>query len=135
MRIHGGLSALALLGWMGLALTALPASAQQMSCDTNQDGVIDATEAATCDQRRFDAATGGQDEMTEEQFGAAYPDTQDGGSDRFGEMDEDASGSISRDEWTGWREQRFGDATQATGGEMPSADYETWEQGGSATDR
>lgn len=135
MKINRGLSAFALLGGMGLALTALPASAQQMSCDTNQDGMIDAAEAATCDQQRFDQATGGQEEMTQEQFGATYPDAQEGGSDMFSEMDEDASGSISRDEWTSWREQRFGEATQGSGGAMPSTDYEAWEQSGSATDQ
>jgi hypothetical protein len=135
MKINRGLSAFALLSGMGLALTALPASAQQMSCDTNQDGTIDATEAATCDQQRFDQATGGQEEMTQEQFGAAYPDAPEGGSDRFSAMDEDASGSISRDEWTSWREQSFGEATQGTGGQMPSADYETWDQGGMPSDQ
>ena len=130
MKITGAVSALALLGGLGLALTALPASAQQMACDTNADGVIDANEAATCSEQRFEEAAGGQDEMTEEQFGAAFPDAEGGGMDRFGDVDADASGSISRDEWTSWREQRFGEATQDTEGQMPSADYETWDRSG-----
>jgi hypothetical protein len=126
MKINGGLSALALLGGMGVALAALPASAQQKPCDSNADGTVDSIEAATCDEQRFDEATGGQEEMTQEQFGAAHPDTQGGGTDLFGQADADASGSISREEWTNWREQRFGEATQGTGGQMPSADYEVW---------
>ena len=133
MKIKGGLSALALLGGMGVALTALPASAQQMACDTNADGMVDATEAATCAEQRFDEATGGQDEMTQEQFGAAHPELQGGGADQFGQVDADASGLISREEWTNWREQRFGEATQGTGGQMPSTDYEAWERSGGQT--
>ena len=128
MKATSGLSAFALLG--GLALAALPASAQQMACDSNADGMVDATEAATCAGQRFDEAAGGQEEMTQEQFGAAHPDAQGGGADQFGQADADASGSISFDEWMTWREQRFGEATQGTGGQMPSADYETFDRSG-----
>ena len=133
MKITGAVSALALVGGLGLALTALPASAQQMACDTNADGMIDANEAATCSEQRFQEATGGQEEMTEEQFGLAFPDAESGGMDQFSDVDADASGSISRDEWTSRREQRFGEATQDTEGQMPSADYETWDRSGGST--
>jgi hypothetical protein len=129
MRANSGLSALALLGGMGLALAALPASAQQMTCDTNSDGMVHATEAATCAAQRFEEAAGGQQEMTQEQFGAAHPEAQ-GGADLFGQADVDASGAISREEWMSWREQRFGEATRDTGGRMPSADYETFDRRG-----
>jgi EF hand len=128
MRITGGLSALAFLGGISLGLAALPASAQQMTCDTNADGSIDSAEAATCGEQRFEHATEGQDEMTQEQFSAAYPDAQGGATDQFGELDADASGTISRDEWNDWREQSFGEATQGTGGQMPTSEYETWER-------
>jgi EF hand len=127
MRIMGGLSALALLGGISLGLAALPASAQQMACDTNADGSIDSAEAATCGEQRFEKATEGQDEMTQDQFSAAYPDAQ-GGTDQFGQLDADASGTISRDEWNNWREQSFGEATQGTGGRMSTSEYETWER-------
>jgi EF hand domain-containing protein len=130
MKATPGLSALALLGGMGLALTALPAGAQQMTCDTNSDGMVHATEATTCAAQRFDQAAGGQQEMTQEQFGAAHPDAESGVSDLFGQVDADASGAISREEWMTWREQRFGEATQDTDGRMPSADYETFDRRG-----
>ena len=130
MKATSGLSALALLGGMGLALAALPASAQQMTCDTNADGMVDATEAATCAEQRFDEGAGGQEEMTQEQFGAAHPDTPGGGADQFGQIDADASGSISREEWMNWREQRFGEATQGTGGQMPTTEYDSFDRSG-----
>ena len=126
MKVNGRLSALALLGGIALALAALPASAQQKACDSNADGMVDATEAATCDEQRFDEATGGQEEMTQEQFGAARPAALGGGVEVFGQADADASGSISREEWMNWREQKFGEATQGTGGRMPLAEYEVW---------
>lgn len=130
MRANCGLSALALLGGMGLALAALPASAQQMTCDTNSDGMVHATEAAICAAQRFDEASGGGPEMTQEQFDAAHPEAQSAGADLFGQIDADASGAISRAEWLSWREQRFGEATQDTGGRMPSTDYETFDRSG-----
>lgn len=130
MKATSGLSALALLGGLGLALAALPASAQQMACDTNADGMVDATEAATCAAQRFDEAAGGQEEMAPEQFGAAHPEAPGGGADQFGQADADASGSISREEWMNWREQRFGEATQGTGGQMPADDYDTFDRTG-----
>jgi EF hand len=130
MEANSGLRALTLLGGIGLALAALPASAQQMTCDTNSDGMVHATEAATCAAQRFDEAAGGQREMTQEQFGTAYPDAEGGGADLFGQADADASGAISREEWMTWREQRFGEAAQDTGGSMPSADYETFDRRG-----
>lgn len=130
MKAPYGLSALALLGGMGLALAALPASAQQMACDTNADGMVDATEAATCAARRFEEAAGGQEEMTQEQFGAAHPDAPGGSADQFGQVDVDASGSISREEWMNWREQRFGEVTQGTGGQMPADNYDTFDRTG-----
>ena len=130
MKATSGLSALALLGAMGLALTTLPADAQQMTCDTNSDGMVHATEAVTCAAQRFDEAAGGQEQMTQERFGAAYPHAEGGGADLFGQADADASGAISREEWMSWREQRFGEATQDTGGRMPSADYQTFDHRG-----
>jgi hypothetical protein len=132
MKVNGGLSAFALVGGMGFALAALPGSAQQMPCDSNADGMVDAIEAATCDERRFEEAAGGQEEMTQEQFGAAHAEAPGGGADLFGQADADASGSISREEWMNWREQRFGEATEETGGQMPAADYELWEWGADA---
>ena len=130
MKATSGLSALALLGGLGLALTPLPAAAQQMTCDTNSDGMVHASEAVTCAAQRFDQAAGGQAEMTQEQFGAAHPDAEGGGADLFGQADADASGAVSREEWMSWREQRFGEATQDAGGRMPSADYETFDRRG-----
>ena len=130
MKATSGLSAFAMLGGMGLALTTLPAGAQQMTCDTNSDGMVHATEAVTCAAQRFDEAAGGQEEMTQEQFGDAYPDAVGGGASLFGQADADASGAISREEWMTWREQRFGEATQDTEGRMPSADYETFDRRG-----
>lgn len=128
MRLTGGLSALVLLGGMSLGFAALPASAQQMACDTNADGSIDSAEAATCGEQRFERATEGQEEMTQEQFGAAYPDLQGGGTEQFGELDADASGAISREEWNTWREQSFTEAAQSTGGRMSPSEYDTWER-------
>ena len=132
MKVNGQLSVLALAAGMGLTLAALPASAQQRPCDSNADGMVDAIEAATCDERRFEEAAGGEEEMTQEQFGAAHPEAPGGGADLFGQVDADASGSISREEWMNWREQRFGEATEETGGQMPAADYELWEWGADA---
>jgi EF hand len=103
MEANSGLRALTLLSGIGLALAALPASAQQMTCDTNSDGMVHATEAATCAAQRFDEAAGGRREMTQEQFGTAYPDAEGGGADLFDQADADASGAISREEWMTWR--------------------------------
>lgn len=61
MKVNGGLSPLALLGGLGFARAALPANAQQSS---DADGMVEAIEAATCDEQRFGEATGGQEEMT-----------------------------------------------------------------------
>jgi hypothetical protein len=66
MEAASGLSALALLGGMGLALTALPAGAQQITCASNSDGMVHATEAATYAAQRFDQAADGRDKMTQE---------------------------------------------------------------------
>jgi hypothetical protein len=35
-----------------------------MTCDTNSDGMVHATEAVTCAAQRFDEAAAGQEEMT-----------------------------------------------------------------------
>ena len=73
MKATSGLSALARLGGMGLALAALPAGAQQMTCDSNSDGMVHATEAVTCAAQRFDEAAAGHEEMTQEQSASRIP--------------------------------------------------------------
>ena len=50
MTPSSGLSALALLGGMGLAIAALPASAQQMVCDSNADGIADGDDEEPADR-------------------------------------------------------------------------------------
>ena len=101
-----------------------PAAAQQLqyACDENGDGMIDASEFRTCTEREFDELAAGEEALTEEGMGAVG----EGAGDRtFSEVDANADGEVSREEWTRWHEQRFTAATQTGQSGIPAADYES----------
>jgi hypothetical protein len=99
-----------------------PAAAQQLqyACDENGDGVVDVSESRMCTERRFDELAAGEEMLTEE--GLSASGSAQGRT--FSEVDTNADGEVSREEWTSWHEQRFSAATQAGESGMPVADYE-----------
>ena len=46
------------------------------------------------------------------------------------EVDENDDGQISREEWAGYVEARFTEATEASGGKMSIEDYTQWREEG-----
>jgi hypothetical protein len=121
-----------------LALAA-PAAAQQASealeADTDGDGFVTAEEAQAHSEQRFDDITGDEEEMTLEQFSSAILGAETTTAEHetawdpqteFEAADADDSGSISREEWMSWREDRFrqaaGDADQIKVGLYRSVD-------------
>lgn len=106
--------------------TATGAQAQA-GADVDQDEFVTADEARTAAEQQFQEFGGGQEYMTEEQFGTAFPEAGDA-QGMFAQIDEDGDGQISREEWMNWREQGFAEATQGTEGQMPAQDWETWQR-------
>lgn len=130
MKTATASTALALLLGLGLGV-APPAGAEQhmpeqkpMVCDTNDDGVVSAAEANVCAEEEFGQITADEEYLTEEQFGTMYEGTGEP-ADVFARIDQDEDGEITRDEWIGWREEGFAEATEGTG-EMPTQEYEDW---------
>ena len=124
------------IGCVALAMAAFlsePAAAQQLqlACDENGDGLIDASESRLCTERAFEELAAGEEALTEEHLGATGQGEQ---GLAFSEVDENADGEISREEWSRWHEQRFTAATQEDESGMPVADYESreWLQEGYA---
>jgi EF hand len=103
-----------------------PAAAQQLqyACDENGDGFVDASESRMCTERAFDELAAGEEVLSEERLGAMGQGEQ---GRTFSEVDENADGEVSREEWTKWHEQRFTAATQTGESGIPAADYETME--------
>jgi hypothetical protein len=68
--------------------------------------------------------------MLADEFGKAFPGA-DNPSELFEQVDEDGDGKVTLSEWMNWHEQGFTAATEASGGQMPIADYEAmdWEKG------
>jgi hypothetical protein len=95
-----------------------------MACDTDGDSYIDATEASTCTEQRFEEISAGQQNITPERFSKAFPEAENP-EQLFGEADQDGDGKISLAEWRNWHEQGFTAATEASQGRMPTADYES----------
>ena len=116
---------LALATALGMAVGwSAPAAAQQLqlACDENGDGFIDASESRLCTEREFDQLAAGEETLTEEQLGAMGQGDQ---GPAFAEIDANGDGAISREEWSGWHEQRFSAATQEGESGLPAADYES----------
>ena len=103
-----------------------PAAAQQLqyACDENGDGFVDASESRTCTERQFDELAAGEKVLTEERLSAIGQGEQ---GRTFSEVDENADGEVSREEWASWHEQRFTAATQTGESGIPAADYESME--------
>jgi hypothetical protein len=103
-----------------------PAAAQQLqyACDENGDGFVDASESRMCTERQFDALAAGEEVLSEEGMDAVG---EGAGGRTFSEVDANADGEVSRDEWTSWHEQRFTAATQTGESGIPAADYESME--------
>jgi hypothetical protein len=103
-----------------------PAAAQQLqyACDENGDGFVDANESRTCTEREFDELAAGEEVLTEERLSATGQGEQ---GRTFSEVDENADGEVSREEWASWHEQRFTAATQTGESGIPAADYESME--------
>jgi len=118
-----GAMALAVAFGTGAHLSG-PAAAQQLqyACDENGDGFVDASESRMCTEREFDELAAGEEVLTEEGMGAVG---EGAGGRMFSEVDENADGEVSRDEWTRWHEQRFTAATQTGQSGIPAADYES----------
>jgi hypothetical protein len=100
---------------------AAAAQQRQHACDANADAFIDTGESRMCTARDFDELAAGEQVLTEERLSATGQGEQ---GRTFSEVDENADGEISREEWTGWHEQRFTAAIRTEGG-MPVADYES----------
>jgi hypothetical protein len=109
---------------VGSWLSGPAAAEQQHACDANADALIDTGESRMCTERDFDELAAGKDVLTEEGLSA----TGQGEAGRtFSEVDENADGEISREEWAKWHEQRFTAATGTGESGMPVADYESME--------
>jgi hypothetical protein len=118
-----GAVALAVALGTGACLSG-PAAAQQLqyACDENGDGFVDASESRICTEREFDELAAGEEALTEEGLSAAGAEGR-----TFSEVDQNADGEVSREEWTSWHEQRFTAATQTGQSGIPAADYEGME--------
>ena len=95
MRSLATALAVALLCGAGVAA----AQQLQLACDENNDGFVDAKESSSCMERRFDEIAAGQEMLTEELLSAKA------GGERgpvFAEVDENADGKVSREEWQSW---------------------------------
>ncbi len=125
-------TALALLFGLGVALTGSPAAAQQSMaaeiCDRNEDGFIDSQESYVCGDARFDELSEGSEYIAGETFMSTYS-LADDPEGLFGEIDADRDEQISREEWRGWGEAGFAEATADTEGRMEVGDYDRWQQG------
>lgn len=98
---------------------ALPAAAQkQATADIDNDEFVTGDEATAHSELRFDEIGEGR-EIGMEQFNAAMMPLNAGGAEdrtvwdaeaAFNEADSDKSGALSREEWMGWRQQRFNEA-------------------------
>jgi hypothetical protein len=116
--------AFALAVAVGSWLSGPAAAEQQHPCDANADYFIDTGESRTCTARDFDELAAGEDALTEERLSA----TSGGAEGRtFSQVDENADGEISREEWAQWHEQRFTAATGTGESGMPVADYDSME--------
>jgi hypothetical protein len=128
MKLLLGSTALALA--LGLAAyPSGPAAAQQIqyACDANDDGFVDATESRLCTDREFDEIAAGEEVLTEELLAAqAEGDTPM----TFSDFDADGDGQITREEWSGYVEERFAGAAEATGGQMTTEEYSIWREEG-----
>jgi EF hand len=124
-NLSGAAMALAVALGTGACLSG-PAAAQQLqyACDENGDGVVDASESRMCTERQFDELAAGEEMLTEEGLSAASESAQ---GRAFSEVDKNADGEVSREEWTRWHEQRFTAATEAGESGIPAADYERME--------
>ena len=121
-------TALALILGLGFAM---PAAAQgQGGADANQDQFVDEQEATAFDEQRFDELSGGADEITQEQFTGGMTGAEEAEAE-FGQADTDQGGTLNRDEWMQYRQQRFGEAAGAEG-QVDAAQYETLDTGGAA---
>lgn len=153
MKILKSSTALALVLGFGVAMAGLPAYAAGEQTDVTagtaaETGTTTGTEAAagaeaqtgmegddefvTSEQarsdaeRQFDELGRGEEYLTQEHMGTAFPEAE--GEDLFAQIDEDGDGQISREEWINWREGGFAEATQGTEGRMSAQEYETWQR-------
>jgi hypothetical protein len=129
MRLLLGSTALALALGLGGYLGG-PAVAQQVqyACDENDDGYVDGKESRLCTDAEFDEIAAGEQVLTEELLSARAEGQE--GMPTFAEVDQNADGQISREEWIAFGEQRFAGATGARGGRMSTQEYSTWREQG-----
>src|SRR5687768_17024685 len=101
-----------------------------MACDADGDSYISEQEAGTCTEQRFEEVSAGQQNLTQEQFGKAFP-TAENPDQLFAEADQDGDGKVSKVEWMNWHGKGFTAATKASEGRMPASDYEAldWDKG------
>ncbi len=111
----------------GAGVVAVSA-AVPMACDTDGDSYISANEAKTCTEQRFEEISAGQENLTQEQFGSAFPEAENP-EQLFAETDQNGDGKVSHEEWMNWHQQGFAAATEASQGMMPTADYERMVEG------
>ncbi len=75
-------------------------------------------------EQRFEEMAGGQEELSKDQLAEAMPDlNEEDISALLQEIDEDASGEVSREEWRQWSESAFAEAAGAEG-----VTAEQWEE-------
>jgi hypothetical protein len=125
MRGLNTVLAVALLSGAGLATAS---AAVPTACDTDGDRYISEQEARTCTEQRFEEISAGQEDLTKEHYGKAFPEAGDP-EQLFTEADQDGDGKVTREEWMNWHEEGFTDATKASQGMMPTAEYESMVQG------
>ena len=110
---------------VGVYVSGFVAAQQlQYACDKDGDGFVNAMELDMCTDQQFDKLAV-DDALAAEQLGAIG---QQGIP--FSEVDENDDGQISREEWAGYVEARFTDATEASEGKMSIEDYTQWREEG-----
>lgn len=120
----GAIAFAAALGTAAFLSNPAAAQQQQHACDANADAFIDTGESRMCTGQDFDELAAGEDVLTEEQLSATGQGEQ---GSTFSDVDENADGEISREEWSRWHEQRFTAAIGTGESGMPVADYERME--------
>jgi hypothetical protein len=159
MKIAYTSTALALMFGLGMAMTSLPAQAQQQEggvtagegdpsgavhpmeahparpdivaqCDTTGDGFVSVEEARVCYEQHYGFISGGMDHITFREFAVGLREGEDAEA-LWAEIPREREDVMTREEWMAWRDREF--AAAAPEGRMAADEFERQFAGGTAT--
>ena len=142
-------AALALLLGLGLALPAAAqqtgagaagvtnpeaAAAERIAADADTDQRVTAEEATAHGEQRFGEVDADRSGALSREEYTGAMTQAENPAGMFDEVDRDGDGGISREEWTTWRQMRWAEAAAGAEG-LTVEDYETFDFGGAVTRR